>query len=287
MAPFLASCQPSGEGKYRGYLYFVQNPYLMRFSLRDSSLEAVTHLGKTKVREISEFGEGRLLFTETASMNRKNVARISWLDLKTGRTQALYSGVQARYIARADAMVYDDGSRLYLIKQADGTETTSEILSHKRHRLSAMLEVSNGRLLLEIVEDGLPVIQSYRAVDGSLTPLDRLAKVCTLKGAVWIEDLEQLACRERTDGDSRSKAGYVFVDLDGQILSRPSFPEAEKWLALAYISNQGVLILNQTWISQIDGSENSAVWVHDVRSGENHELSDSLDLGSSVVYSVR
>lgn len=287
MLPLMVACQPSDEGKFRGYLYFVQNPYLMRFSLRDFSLEAVTHLGNTNVREISEFGEDRLLFAETVSLNRKNVARISWLDLEAGRAQAMYSGVQARYIASADAMVYDDGSRLYLIKQADGTETTSEILSHKRHQLSSMLEVSNGRLLLEIVEDGVPAIQSYRAADGTLTRLDGLASLCRLKGAAWIDDLEQLACKEQGSENDEGELSYVFADLDGTILSRPSLPQGNRLLALAYISDQGLLVLNESRTGQIDGLEKSAVWVHNIHTGENHELSDSLDLGSSVVYSRR
>lgn len=287
MAALLASCQPSAQGKYSGYLYFIQSPYLMRFSLRDFSLEAVTTLGNTKIREISDFGEDRLLIAETASINRKRVARISWIDLETGRTQALYPGVQARYIASAGVMVYDDGNRLYAIAQAEGTETTTQVLSHKRHQLSAMLEVSDGRLLIEIVEDGLPAIHAYRAEDGTLARLDALSGTCSLKGAVWLDDLEQLACKERVDGKTSSLGGYVLSDLDGQVLSRPTFPEGDTFLALTYIRGQGALILNETWTSPIDGLENSAVWVHDVQSGENIELSDTLDLGSSVVYSAR
>ena len=287
MAPLLVSCQPSAQGKYGGYLYFIQSPYLMRFSLRDFGLEAVTTLGNTKIREISKFGEDRLLIAETASINRKRVARISWIDLNTGRTQALYPGVQARYIASAGVMVYDDGNRLYAIAQAEGTETTTQILSHRRHQLSAMLEVSNDRLLIEIVEDGLPAIHSFVAEDGSLTRLDALSATCKLKGAVWLDDLEQLACIERNDGNGKSEDGYVFADLDGQVLSRPMFPEGDTFLALTYIRGQGALILNETWTSPIDGLENSAVWVHDVKTGENFELSDTLDLGSSVVYSAR
>ncbi len=277
----LAGCRPSVEGKYGGYLYFIQSPYLMRFSLRDSSIEAVTTLGNTRIREISGFGEGRLLIAESASVNRKNVARISWIDLETGRTQALYPGVQARYIASAGAMVYDDGSRLYAITQAEGTETTSQILAHRRHQLSTMLEVSDGRLLIEIVEEGQPVIQSYRADDGSLARLDGLSDLCTLRGAIWLDDLEQLACKKRNGGSGSS---YVFASLDGQVLATPSFPEGEKFQALAYLQDQGALVLNVSRTSPIDGLEKSAVWIHDVHTGENHELSDTLDLGTSVVY---
>ena len=286
LVPLLVSCQSSTEGKFGGYLYFAQSPYLMSFSMRDFSLVVVTHLGNKKIREISDFGEGRLLIAETASVNRRKVAQISWLDLKTGAVQALYSGVHARYIASADAIIYDDGSRLYTIVQEDGTQISTQVLSHKRNQLLAMVEVSNGSMLLEVLEDGLPVIYSYRIEDGTLVTLDQLGRVCSLKGAVWISDLDQLACKERDSEGEGAAHDYVFADLEGRILSRPALPEGEKLLALAYISDQGVLVLKESWRSQIDGQEKSAVWVHDVRSGENHELSDSLNLGSSVVYSV-
>jgi hypothetical protein len=278
------SCRPPDQGNYHGFLYSTQGSYLVRFSLRDSSLEVVSHLGNNKIREISGFGDDKLLIAETAVINRKNVARISWMDLETGRVQALYSGLQARYIASAGAVVYDDGSKLYSVSWADGSGNTSHVLSHKRHRLTAMVEVSGGRLLIETAEDGLPVIQSYRAEDGTLTTLDQLGRVCSLKGAVWLDDFGHLACRKRSSGDGDAGQHYVYADLDGLILSRPSLPEGDSVLALSYISGQGALIVKESWRGQIDGQEKSTVWAHDVRSGENRELSDTLNPGSSVVY---
>jgi hypothetical protein len=280
----LVSCRQSDQRKYFGYLYFAQGSYLMRFSLRDSSLAVATQLGQKKIREISSFGEDRLLIAETSTVNRKNVARISSLELKTGQVRALYSGIQARYIAGADAIVYDDGSRIYSITQVDGTERTSLVLAHKRHQLAAMVEVSNGRLLIETTEDGVPTIHAYHVEDDTLTSLDRLGLSCTLKGAVWMDDLERLICRERDSEEQGATRDYIVADLDGRILARPSLPEGEKFLALAYISDQGALILKESWRGQIDGQEKSTVWVHDVGSGENQELTDAVNLGSSVVY---
>lgn len=285
LTPLLVACQPSNGETYRGYLYFTQGSYLVRFSLRNSSLEVVTHLGNTKIREISGYGEGRLLISETASVNRRNVSRISWLELKTGQRRALYSGMHARYIASADAIVYDDGSRLYSITQHDGTETTSQFMSHSRHQLSAMIEVSDGRLLIEIVDNGVPAIYSYRVADGTLIDLHQLAQVCRLKSAVWMGDLEQLACRMRNAGDAGTTDDYVFADLDGQLRSRPALPDGGKFQALAYIGGQSALVLRESWRGQIDGQEKSAIWIHNVRSGKNQELPDAPDLGSSVVYS--
>ncbi len=287
LLPLLAACQPSAGDRYSGYLYFTQGSYLMRFGMRDSSLEAVTHLGNKKIREISRFGSDRLLISETATISQKTVARISWIDLETGEAQTLYSGLHARYIASADEIVYDDGSTLYSIKLSDGAETMAPILSHKRYQLSALVEVSGGRLLIETRSEGAPLIQAYNAAgDGSLAPLDQLASLCSLKGAVWIDDLEQLACRERDRAGDGLTGNYVFADLEGRIRSRPSLPEGGRWLALAYLDDQDVLIFKESQRSPIDGTENSAAWAYDVHSGESRELSATINLGSSVVYSV-
>lgn len=274
----LASCGPSTERAFHGYLYFVQSPYLVRFALRDGSLEVVTHLGNSTVREISPFGADRLLIAETATVNRRGVARIAWMDLKTGQAQALYEGVQARFVENAGAIVYDDGGTVYAVYLAGGEGADVEVLSHRRNQLSAMLEVADGDLLIETNEDGQAVIHAYRAADRSLRRLDALAARCRLDGAVWIGDLQRLLCRERADGD-----GYLYADLDGQALGRPTLPAGGDWRALAWIADQGVVVFKQS-SEGFGGQENFAAWAHDVRSGENHALSESHDLGSSVVY---
>ena len=80
----------------------------MRLSLRDGSLSVVTNLGDTIIRDVSIFLENRLLIAESASINRKNVRRISWVDVNTGQIAALYSGVLARYLEGSGFIVYDD-----------------------------------------------------------------------------------------------------------------------------------------------------------------------------------
>lgn len=279
-ALLLASCGPSTERAFHGYLYFVQSPYLLRFALRDGSLEVVTHLGNSTVREISPFGPDRLLIAETATVNRRGVARIAWMDLKTGQVESLYEGVQARFVESAGAIVYDDGGTVYAVYLAGGEGADVEVLSHRRNQLSAMLEVADGELLIETAEDGRPVIHAYRAADRTLRRLDALAARCRLDGAVWIGESQRLLCRERADGDG---AGYVFSDLDGAVLGRPALPADGAWRALAWIADQGVVVFSQSG-KGFGGQDAFSAWAHDLRSGENHPLSDSHDLGSSVVY---
>jgi hypothetical protein len=285
LMPLLASCGPSDERAFKGYLYFVQSPYLMRFGLRDDSLVMVTHLGNRTIREISPFGEGRLLISETASVNRRNVARISWLDLKTGQSEALYSGVQARFVERAGAIVYDDGGKLYAVSLAGDAGLDTVVLSHRRNQLSGMVEVADGELLFETVEDDRPVVYAYRAATGELRTLEALAQACRLEGAVWIDDMERLACQERSSGGEADPA-YVFADLDGTVTGRPALPGEGVLLALAYIREQGVIVFRESRPGVFGGQRAYGAWAHDVRTGENHLLSDTHNLGTSVVYTA-
>jgi len=283
LMPLVVSCGPSDESPYHGYLYFARGSYLMQFRLRDGSLAVVTNLGEGRIREISPMGEDKILLSEMASVNGQEIARISWLDLKTGQSNALYSGVQARYVGGAGVIVYDDGGTLYSVSLRESA-VDSIVLSHTRHQLSAMVEVSDSRVLFEILDEGQPLIHAYEASTGELRTLDQLTRRCRLEGAVWIDDLEQLACRERDGAGDEETDSYVLADLDGNLVSRISLPEGKKFLALTYISGQGALILQESWDSPFGGQENYAVWAHDVHSGENHRLSGTKNLGSSVVY---
>jgi len=282
LVPVLVSCGPSKESGYHGYLYFAKGRYLVRFSLRDSSISVVTNLGAKTIRNISAFGEDKLLIAETVSINQKNISRISWVDLKTGQSEALYSGVIARHLANTDLIVYDDGGKLYAVSLAGDSNNDRIILSHRLHQLSAMIEASNDILLIETSEHGQRVINSYHAVTGEVRTLDRLSAVCRLEGAVWIDDLEKLACREHAV--QGRDAVYILAGLDGVVHGDLGLPEGKRFLALTYITDQSALILRESWNSAIIGQKKSAVWVHDVHSGKSQRLAKNQNLGASVVY---
>ena len=281
LVPALWSCGSSEPTGYHGYLYFARGSYLLRFSLRDASLSVVTNLGDKSIRHISYFGENKLLITELASINRKTVSRISWVDVKTGQSEALYSGVSALYLAHTDVIVYDDGGKLFAVSLTGGSDS-DEIFSHRRNKLSTMIELADGIVLFETDDAGQRSIHSYDTRTGELQSLDRLSGVCRLGGAVWINDLEQLACRERTSQGNDSV--YVLASLEGNVPGRLALPAGKRFLALAYVSKQGALILSERWRSKLTGQEKSAVWVYDIHSGETRRLAKNQNLGASVVY---
>ena len=280
--PVLVSCGGSGDQTgYHGYLYFAQSHYLMRFGLKDGSLSVVRNLGDKTIHDVSSFLENRLLIAESASINRKKVRRISWVDVNTGQTGALYPGVLARYVEGAGFVVYDDGRSLFAVALS-GDFDGEAIFTHKANQLSTMVVVSKDSLLFETSDAKGRLIRSYNVITGELQPLDRLSEVCRLEQAVWLTDLEQLACKERPN--LSDDASYFLTNLDGEVSGTLALPEGKRFEALTYISGQNALVLKEGWNSAFGGQERSSIWVYNIQSRESLRLSDSQDLGSSVVY---
>jgi hypothetical protein len=281
LVPALAACGSSDQSGYHGYLYFAKGSYLMQFSLRDSSLNVVTNLGDKTILDLGYFGKTRLLVAESSSVNRQVVRGISWLDLKTGQSSALYSGILARYLSETGLIVYDDGGRLFVV--AIGGDSGSEtIFSHRKNQFPTVMVVSNDNVLFETSDEGIRKIHFYDVVTGAVRILDELSTVCGLKHSVWIDDLEQLACKEQSS--QANDAPYVLVDLEGVVSGNLSLPEGKRFEALTYVSDQGALVLSERWSGIFGGPDKSAVWVHNIHSGENFRLAKNQRLGSSVVY---
>ena len=281
LMPALHSCGSSKQSGYHGYLYFAKGPYLMQFALRDASLSVVTNLGDKTIHDVSKFGESKLLIAETSSVNRKTVRQISWIDVKTGQTSALYSGVFARYLPDSGQIVYDDGDRLFVVAIA-GDSSSETIFTHRMNQLSTVMVGPAGTVLFETSDAGVRQIHSYDLMTGVLQTLDLLSEVCRLEHAVWIDGLDQMACKEPTK--PVNQAGYILANLDGDVSGNLSLPEGKQFTALAYVRDQSALILTESWSSVFGGRANSAVWVHNIQSGENLRLAENEDLGSSVVY---
>ena len=281
LVPALVSCGSEGQSGYHGYLYFAKSHYLMRFGLRDGSLSVVTNLGDKTILDLSNFLENRLLIAESASINRKAIRRISWVDVNTGQTAALYSGVLARYVEGSGVVVYDDGDRLFAVALS-GVSDSETIFTHKVNQVSTVMVVSKDTVLFETNEAGDWRIRSYNVVTGTLQTLDRLSGVCRLDQAVWVNDLEQLACKDRSNQSEVTR--FILTNLDGDVISTLALPEGKRFDALAYISGQSALVLKESWRGFFGGQEKSAIWVHNIESGESHRLVKNQHLGSSVVY---
>ena len=281
LTPVLVSCGDKDQIRYQGYLYFAQSYYLMRYNLGDGSVSVVTNLGDKTIRDISIFLDNRLLIAESASINRKDVRRISWVDVNSGQTAALYAGVLARFLKGSGFIVYDNGVTLFAVDLTSEADNET-IFTHKMNQLSAVTVVSDDTILFETNEEGAWRIRSYNVLTRALRPLDRLSGICRLHQAVWIDDLEQLACKELAN--QTEYARYILTNLDGEVSATLPLPEAKHFDALAYISGQGALVLKETWESVFGNQKRAAIWVHDLKSKESHRLAKNQNPGSSVVY---
>jgi len=277
----LAACGPSTPSGYQGYLYFANGSYLMQFSLRDAGLSVIHSFSNTTIEGISGYGENRLLLTESELVNRLTVHQIAWLDVKTGQGSTLYPGYFARYFADTGLMIYDDGQRLFVVNQA-GDLSTKTIFTHKMNQVNAVMAIPDNTVLFETNEEGLQGIYSYHLLDGTLESLDRLSGICQLKFAVWIDDLDQIACKPQPDDGN--EGAYVITSLAGEVSHHLTLPEGGKFDALAYIAEQNALVLKERWTGRFSDQEKYAVWIHNLQNGESRRLASNIDLGSSVVY---
>lgn len=281
MVLLLAGCEKEQTTQYQGGLFFGQGSYLMRLSLNDGSLSVVGHLGDTVIREISAFGEDHLLIAESASVNRRRVQRISWFDLDTGETADLYAGTRARYLPVGNMVVYDDGSDLFAVPQINGS-ANQVIFSHAKNQLRYMSTATDGVLLFESGEPGEAMIRSWNAVTGELRELDGLTQTCRLRGSVWIDSMQRLACKRRQG--TWTGAGYVFADIGGNVDGEPDIPPERVFQALAFIESQDALVLLETSPGLLGSREQYIVWLYDILSGDMHRVPGNINLGDSIVY---
>ncbi len=277
----LMSCDARSPSPYSGALYFGNGAYLMRLGLQNGDLSVAGHLGDTVIRDVSPYSGDYLLIAETASLNRQRVPRIAWFNRRTGEKGDFYGGVRARLLASASVLVYDDGSKLFAVPQADRSDNRL-IHSHSGSAITAMLEGSPGVLLMEFVEDGAYSILAWDAASGDMRRLDELAVTCRLEGAVWIDALERLACQQR--GGGAGSTAFILSDLQGRPDGELELPADRQFTPLAYIDSQRVLVLQEARKSWVGQGQKYGVWLYPVDGGELVHLADDIRLGQAVTF---
>lgn len=280
----LQSCEPKMRPEMHGQLYFASGNYIGEFDLAQGASTIAANRGAVTIRNVSAFTEGRLLLAETATVDNKEVPRISWVDTDTGQADLLYSGVIARYLPGPRVLVWDDGSRLHASSRTRNSSHNAEIITHNLNQLTTILDVADDTVLFAAGGPAQSVIYSYNVITKELLRRAELSNTCQLSTAVWISNRDQLACL------SREAAGidtdYRLVDLKGNIRGRLDLPQGKQFLALAYLPDQHALIFTERWRGLLGGAERFAVWVYDMGTGQSHRLVRNQYLGASAVYSV-
>jgi hypothetical protein len=278
----LASCQQAPQAEFHGRLYFASGNYVGEFDLAQGTSVAVANRGDVTIRNVSEFDPGRLLLTEMGTVDGRDAPRISWLDLDSGEAGSLFAGVIARYLPVPAALVWDDGQRLHASPRRRNSSVNAEITAHNLNQLATIIDVSDSAVLFEV---GLPekrVIESYDVNTRERLQREQLSAVCRLAGAVWINDLEVLACPAK--GQIGDYPEYLLADIDGNIRGRLALPEGKHFVALDYAPDQQALFLTERWVSPLGGGERFAVWAYDFIDGQSYRIVRNQYLGDSAVY---
>jgi hypothetical protein len=278
----LASCDQAERPELYGRLYFVSGNYVGEFDLAQGTSVAVANRGAVTIRDISAFDAGRLLLVETASVESREVPRISWINPKSGRAETLYSGVSARYLPEPAALVWDDGSRLHVTSRRADSSINAQVVSHSLNQLSTIIDVSDHMVLFEAGTPENRTIHSYDIETRELANLETLSGICRLAGAVWIDNRDQLACLSREHSESGSD--YLLVDLAGIVRGQLALPEKKDFVALAFAADQQTLVLAEHWTSFIGGADRYAVWAYNFIDGQSYRIVRNQYLGDSAVY---
>ena len=85
-------------------------------------------------------------------------------------------------------------------------------------------------------------------------------------------------------GQSRAESEYHFVAPDGQLGALLPRPGKNAIRPVLYLPEQRVLVITEAWQGFFGGRQKSAVWIHDLVSGDSHRLVKDRYLGDEVAY---
>lgn len=278
----LAGCGEETPRDFHGRLYFASGNYIGEFDLATGSSIAVANRGAVTVEHVSPFVDEGLLLVEVATVEGREVSRISWLEPESGRASTLYSGVAARYLPRHRAIAWDDGTRLHVSSRVRDAAISAEVMTHNLNQLRVIIDAGDDTVLFEVGTPEQRQILAYNVVTRELEARDQLTAACRLDGAIWLDGRAQLACPARA-GDSVGSA-YLLVGPDGTVRGQLALPEGRQFVALAYAADQQTLFFAERWASLLGGAERYAVWAYDLVDGRSFRLVRNQYLGTSAVY---
>ncbi len=278
----IASCDSSDHGALHGHLYFAAGNYVGQFDLRDGSSAPVVNLGDITIDNVSPFIGDDLLLTIREFVNGRETSRILRFNPRRNFSSPLFSGMMAEYLPSSTAVIYDDGSRLIATHRKKAYRDEIVIDVHGHNSRPAVVVLSDAEILFNSAHNDNVLIQRYNVDTDTSQPLHALSKVCVLNGSVWIAESSQLLCRPHAVGTQ--KPGYLFVLLDGTIEGTLPLDDDKDFRALAFLPDQGIVILTERSNRWGGGQPRHAVWAYDMHTASSYRLARDQYLGNSVVY---
>lgn len=274
----LTACNGPGHEELRGSLYFAAGNYLALLDLRDGSTSVVANLGDAEIRSLSPQLEDRLLLTVYGSENARETRHLVLYDLDTRQTLTLLNGHIGHYLPGTKTLIFDDGVRTYVTERVRGNWEKTEVVGHRYNQRVDIVPISPTRFIYRVADGPLYV---YDKTAGRSIELAGLDSTCRFERSLWFADREQMLCQLRRDGESRE---YAFVGLDGTALDSVPLPSSHDLKPLAFLPDQGVMILTERWRGGLSDRVRWGVWVYRFGTQEAYRLLDDQYLGDYVFY---
>ncbi len=278
----LGACEPAAPPEVSGSIYFGSGNYLAQLSLRNGSTDIVANIGDLEIQEISPKDDRYLLLNVFGPVNQKDSHRLVLFDLETRQQITFFEGQFGRYLSDGQTLVYDDGARIRATWKRVNYWEKVEVAQHPFNAKVWIVPVTDTAFLYSIGPDDSASLHVFDTVDRRSAELEKLADICILDGAIWIEARAELLCLSDLAG--AEDPVYVFVGLDGIVSGVLDLPPDKSFRAVAYMPDRNAVVLTESWRSWMSDRQKWAVWIYDIDSAKAFRLLEHQYIGRSVIY---
>lgn len=278
----LSACEPEPRLELHGTLFFDAGPYLGRISLSTGDVLPVTNLGDQRIQRVSRFDNGDLLLSIVKYVDAQPRDRLVRFNPRTLDDTTLVAAQAGHYLEASNTVIYYRGSQLMHAPLTQLRGGGRVIESFNWRSPPQVVSVGESGALFAGTDGA---IQRYDPSSDSIERLEALSATCSLRDAVWLADREKLLCR--TAGTVGGATMLVLADLEGRPHETLALPEGRDFRPVAYLSDQRVLILNETRRGRTSRHMAYPVWAYALDSGHLQRVADDQYMGESAVYRRR
>ena len=278
----LSACEPEPRFELHGTLFFDAGPYLGRISLSTGDVSPVTNLGDQRINHVSRFDNGDLLLSVVRYVEERPSDRLVRFNPRTLNETPLVAAQAGHYLETSNTVIFYRGVQLLHAPLAQLRGGGRVIETFNWRDPPHVVPVGESGVLFA---GGDGAIRRYDPVSDSTERLATLSAICSLDDAVWLADREQLLCRAA--GAADGEWILVLVDLEGRRSEALVLPEGRDFRAMAYLSDQRVVVLNETRRARSSRRTAYPVWAYALDSRRLQRIADDQYLGESAVYRLR
>ena len=279
-----SACVEPATPSVQGYLYVGLGSYLGEFNLSTGDVAPVTRLGDLRIHRVSGFGDRGFVFSVEDARRGNGRWRILRFDPTNHRSSFLMSGTVVAEVPALGGFVVDDGQRLILVASATHSRVRRVLHERPLHDRVSAVTLRRHELLMQTTGSRDSPIERIELGEngmakGEVEPMVELSRICILDGAIWIDELERLLCRDADEGHR-----YRLVSLDGEVEDDLVPPGGTRVRAVGHLPDSGTIVFSGRRTHWFTRREEYPVLAYGLRDGRWRELAPNQYLGLSVVY---